>query len=113
MHEFGIARSICLAAAEAAEGKPVRSLVVEVGALAGVLVDALGFCVGEVAREEGLGEPEIIINETPAELVCKCGLRYQTHEMLDGCPECGGFKRDIITGLDITITKLETADASS
>jgi len=107
MHEFGIARSICRAAAENNRGRPVSFMRVEIGALAGVLPDALDFCIREVAREEGLGEPEILVNETPARFECECGASYETTEMLEGCPRCGGFQRRIVEGLDIRIRELQ------
>ncbi len=107
MHEFTIARNICRAAAEHTGGAEITFMRVEVGALAGVSVDALDFCLGEMAGEAGLGKPEIIVEEVPAALKCSCGKEYRTFELLEGCPSCGGFDREIISGMDITIKQIE------
>ena len=109
MHELGIARSICAAVAEATGGRKASSFRVEVGALAGVSVDALDFCIREVARDCGLGEPEIRIVTTPAEMRCKCGRVYEAEDPLEGCPSCGGYDRKITGGLDVAVGDIQEA----
>jgi len=86
----------------------VALLRIEVGALSGVLADALDFCMHEVARAEGLGDPEIIIQETPPRLKCSCGAEYEVADILEGCPSCGGFDREVVSGMDVTIQEIRT-----
>jgi len=103
VHELGIAADVCRAVAKQAGGRRVKSFIVEVGALAGVSIDALDFCVREVARDMGLGEPEVKIVLVPAEMKCACGVEYAAEDVLDPCPSCGGYQRQIVSGMDISI----------
>lgn len=107
MHELGIARDIMRAVAEHAKGKKIRSVAVEVGALAGVSADALDFCIVETAREMGLGKPRITIRQTPVAFKCSCGQEYQTDDPLGGCPSCGNYTREIVSGMDVVIREVE------
>ena len=111
MHEFSIARNICRAASEHTEGRRIALIRVETGVLAGVMPDALRFCAVEVAKEMGLGEPEFVIAETPVGYKCNCGNDYELHDPLLECPECGGYEREILSGMEITIREIiEEAD---
>ena len=112
MHELGIAADVCRAVADHAGGKRVRSFTVEVGALAGVSVDALDFCVREVAKDVGLGEPDVTIVLVPAEMKCSCGIEYAAEDVLDPCPSCGGYQRHITSGMDISIRDIELEEGT-
>jgi len=50
MHELGITRNIVAIVGEAARGRRVVRITLEVGALAGVLPDALAFCFDAVTQ---------------------------------------------------------------
>jgi len=106
LHELSIASGICRAAAEHTGGAQVTFMRVEVGALSGVLADALDFCIREVAREEGLGEPEVVVEETPPLLKCACGEEYEPNDIMDPCPKCGGFDREVVSGMDVIIREM-------
>ncbi|MHC4714633.1 MAG: hydrogenase maturation nickel metallochaperone HypA/HybF [Planctomycetota bacterium] len=110
MHELSIASGICRAAVEHSGGRKVTFLRVRVGALSGVLADALDFCIHEVAGEAGLGEAEIIIEETKPLLKCACGREYEAADILDACPDCGGWDREIVSGADVLISELRVED---
>jgi hydrogenase nickel incorporation protein HypA/HybF len=110
LHELGIARSICAAVAENARGRKVTFVRVEVGLLSGVLTDSLDFCIREVAGVEGLGEPEIVVEEKRPLIRCSCGVEYEVDEMLKGCPSCGGYDREVLSGMDVKITKISTEE---
>jgi len=110
LHELSIAIQICRAVAERAEGRRVASIDVEVGALSGVSADALDFCISEIAKAEGLGEPRVRISEAPAALKCECGEEYTTTDLLKECPSCGGYEREIISGMDIMIRACDLED---
>ena len=107
MHELGIAREVCRVAAEVAAGRKVVSVTVQVGALAGVAPAALEFCLAEVARDAGLGEPEIVLENVPAAFECSCGATYAAEDPLEACPACGGYDRRITGGMDVVISQVE------
>ena len=106
MHELSIARSICEAAARESRGNPVGSMIIDVGALAGVSADALEFCITEIARETGLGRPAIVIETSPARFKCECGGQYDVSDVMQACPSCGDYRRQIVSGLDIFIKEM-------
>jgi len=110
MHELGIATEICQTVARLAGGRKLLAVTVDVGVLAGVAVDALEFCITEVARDTGLGEPEITIATLGATMECACGNRYTVTDPLDACPSCGGYSRKIASGLDIIIREIKVEE---
>jgi len=111
MHELGIARDIMRTVAEHSGGRKILSVVVEVGPLAGVAVASLDFCIGEVSKEMGLGEPKITIREVPVKFKCECGAEYEATDPLDPCPSCGGYSRTILEGLDVVVREIEVEDS--
>ncbi len=110
MHELSIASGICKAALQHSGGRKVLFLRIEVGALSGVLADALDFCIREIAGESGVGDAEIVIEEAAPRLRCACGTEYEPADILDGCPSCGGFDREIVSGTDVLITEMRVED---
>jgi hydrogenase nickel incorporation protein HypA/HybF len=50
MHELGITRNIVAIAGEAARGRRVIRITLEVGAQAGVMAEAIAFCFDVVAQ---------------------------------------------------------------
>jgi hydrogenase nickel incorporation protein HypA/HybF len=50
MHELGITRNIVAIVAEAARGRRVVRITLEIGAHAGVAADAIAFCFDVVAK---------------------------------------------------------------
>lgn len=50
MHELGITRNIVAIVAEAANGRRVVKVTLEIGAQAGVMSDAIAFCFDVVAK---------------------------------------------------------------
>jgi hydrogenase nickel incorporation protein HypA/HybF len=107
MHELGIAREICRVVAEAAAGRQVASVTVEIGVLSGVAPSALDFCIAEVAKDAGLGEPKILLETVPAAFECSCGAKYAAEDPLVPCPSCGGYDRRITAGMDVVISQIE------
>jgi len=106
-----MARDICRAVAEKSPGRRVASMTVEVGALAGIAADALEFCISEVAREEGLGDPEVTVKPTATRVKCSCGAEYSTEDILQPCPSCGGYQREFLSGMDIVVSAVELENA--
>jgi len=108
LHELSIAGAICSAAREHAGTREIVGMRIEVGTLSGVLADALDFCIREVARADGLGEPDIVIEEKSPVCLCACGREYDCEDILKGCPSCGGFDREVTAGMDVTIREIIT-----
>ena len=106
MHELSVAQSICRCVAEHAGGARVDEMVVEVGALSGVNRESLEFCLGEAAQIGGVRLDHFAVEMVPARVECDCGHAYETEDLIEPCPKCGGFLRSVIGGEDIVVSKL-------
>lgn len=67
MHELGISRNIVAIVADAAAGRRVRRVTVEIGARSGVVPHALRFSFDVVAEGTLLEGAALDIRETPGE----------------------------------------------
>ncbi|RMF08023.1 MAG: hydrogenase maturation nickel metallochaperone HypA [Candidatus Neomarinimicrobiota bacterium] len=107
MHEMSIALSICdLAAAEAhkAGGGRIKEVEVEIGTLAGVMVEALEFCFETAKRSTPLAEANLKIVTVPAAGHCHtCGARFAADHYLVTCPECHSFQVVIEQGKELRV----------
>ena len=107
MHELSLAQSICRAIVERTGRVPLATIRLKVGVLSGVVPDSLEFCLGEVARLEGLGEPRVEIELVQPILRCACGREYTAEDILQACPVCGGYQREVVAGTDLTVTSVD------
>jgi hydrogenase nickel incorporation protein HypA/HybF len=112
MHELSIARDITGIIIRVLGGpRRLDRVNVTIGPLSGISPASLRFCFEEVARAEGLGEPELRVSESSASLVClNCGRAYSTDDFYDGCPDCGSMMRRIVTGTEFTVDSVELDD---
>ncbi|MFH7325576.1 hydrogenase maturation nickel metallochaperone HypA [Desulfurivibrio sp. C05AmB] len=97
MHEMSIALNIVELAekeSRAAGGAKIRRIEVEVGALAGVMEDALHFCFAAACRDTLAEGAELLIRTTPGEGECVgCRQVMPMTTNLELCPACGGLLR--------------------
>jgi hydrogenase nickel incorporation protein HypA/HybF len=112
VHELGIAEDILgLIAKQVTPPRAVGAVHLTLGPLSGVSGEALRFCFTEVAETRGYGRPTLHIDEPFAHVCCQdCKREYETREFLDGCPDCGSFRREIRTGMELTLDWIELED---
>ena len=113
MHELSIAMSIVDLAQEEAEKRNVRVSAVhlKLGALSGVVKEALLGSYELAAAGTALEGSRLVIQEQPVVVFCAaCG---QARELPSiqyfRCPECGGPTSDVREGRDLQVTALELA----
>ena len=97
-----------LAASKAlAEGaQTITQIEIEVGSLAGVLVDSLDFCFEAAARNTLAQGADLKIVEVPAQGHCPhCEKRYTVESLLDECPDCGGFLH-VVQGREMRVVSI-------
>ena len=41
---------------------------------------------------------------------CACGREYQAEDILDPCPACGGYQREVTAGMELTVTSVDIAE---
>jgi hydrogenase nickel incorporation protein HypA/HybF len=112
VHELGIARNIVSIVSEAAKGRPVTRVTLEIGALSGVMPRAIAFCWDAVTQGTPLEGAELDIREIEGRARCNaCGAEFAAPTLYTPCP-CGERRSVRIAGeeLNIKTMELETAD---
>jgi hydrogenase nickel incorporation protein HypA/HybF len=107
MHEIGIAQEIVAIASEEAGGAAVARVVVEVGALAAVVPDALQFCFELVCEGTPLAGASLEISSVPARGRCRsCGQEGAFESPWARCG-CGGTEMVWLSGDELRVTRME------
>lgn len=111
MHEMSIAESIVEIAEEAArrEGAVrVRTVFAEIGALAGVEIEALRFCWDAVTREGLAVGAGLEITRIPGQGWClDCSEAIALLSSFAPCPRCGGCQIAITGGTEMRVREIE------
>ena len=112
MHELSIALSIVDIAAETARkngGGRVESLYLKLGALSGVVKDALLFSWEIACQGTKLENSRLEIEEIPVVVFCEKCHENKTLGAINNvvCPECETPATEIISGKELQVTALE------
>jgi hydrogenase nickel incorporation protein HypA/HybF len=116
MHELSIAMSIVeLAGEEAARrGVQVEAVHLKLGALSGVVKEALLSCYEMVCDDTPLQGSRLIIEEVPVIIFCpKCRAeRPLSSIQLFCCPECDTPCSEIVHGKELEVVALEIKECA-
>lgn len=111
MHEMSLAenvRDIIEDAARAQAFDRVRVVVLEIGELAAVEVDALRFCMDAVLRGTVAEGARIAIEAVPGTGWCThCSVTIGLTQRYDPCPHCGGFQVRPTGGTELRVKALD------
>jgi len=116
VHELSIALSLVEAACEAAAplgNVRVEALHVRLGALSGVVKEALAFSFDVAAKGTSIDGARLDIEDVPVTAYCP---RCETERGLDAasfalrCPVCGTQLPQLIHGREMELTALEVCD---
>jgi hydrogenase nickel incorporation protein HypA/HybF len=115
MHELSIAMGIVDAALEESErrgGLQVSAVHLRLGALSGVVKDALLFSYEMACQHTALQGTRLIVEDVPVVVFCP---RCQEKRALPSiqsftCPECGAPTRDILQGKELEVFALEVEE---
>lgn len=111
MHEMSLCESLVQLIEEQAESQQfnhVTKVFVEVGALAGVELDAIRFCFDIVCRDSVASDAKLVITELPASAWCfDCSKTVTITDRLDPCPICNGYSLKCQGGDEMRIKELE------
>ncbi|MEJ2374104.1 MAG: hydrogenase maturation nickel metallochaperone HypA [Pseudolabrys sp.] len=111
MHELAITRNIVELVEEAAEGRKVSRVTLEVGKLSGVMCEAVAFCFPEVARGTPAEAAQLDIREIDGSARCEvCATEFATSDMLTPCP-CGSLRFQQLTGEELNLKSIELEEA--
>jgi len=109
LHEMSLAQDMTRIIGRTLGRKvPLCRVNITVGPLSGICGESLTFCFTEIAKMEGFGEPELVIHNTEAKIVClDCSIEYSATDFYQGCPECGSIRRRILSGREFTVDSVE------
>jgi hydrogenase nickel incorporation protein HypA/HybF len=114
MHELSIAMGIVEAATEEAQrrGVQVSAVHLRLGALSGVVKDALEFSYEVACQDTPLQGSKLIIEDVPVTIFCaQCKQRRVLPSVQSFvCPECGVPTMDIREGKELEVFALEVEE---
>lgn len=108
---MSIAESIVQIAEDAATregGARVRTVFVDIGALAGVDIAALRFCWDAVTRDGAAAGAALDITQTPGRGWClRCGDTVALAAPFEPCPRCDGYQVQVTGGIEMRVREIE------
>ena len=111
MHEMTLAEEIILLLEQQAVTQGftcVKQLWLEIGDLAGVDAEALGFCLETIKRDTLAADARVHIRHQPGQGHCpRCEQTLIVHSRLDACPQCGHYPLQIQGGDAMRVCELE------
>lgn len=111
MHEMSLCESILQTLEQQAEVQHYRKVNIvwlEIGALAGVEVDALRFSFDIVVKGSLADSAKLEIIEIPGQAWClPCGKTVTVQALYDQCPHCGSHQLQVTGGDQMRIKELE------
>lgn len=114
VHEVSICTAIAKIAHNAAAGRPVELVRVDVGHLRQVVPDTLRHSWEMVVFGTPLDGVPLLVREIPAVVECRrCGSLTRLEDPIFRCAECGSNETDVISGNELFVTSLDlTVDSS-
>ena len=117
MHELSIAHGLVNAACEAlsrCEPAPagVRSVLIRIGALSGVVPTALEFCYGLTVEGTPLAGSRLVVEEQPVVVFCPSCLENRALEDPSRfrCPICNTSTPRLVQGRELELISMELID---
>jgi len=110
MHELAITRNIVAIVGEAAQGRRVTRVTLEIGKLSGVMAEAIAFCFEAVVAGTPLGDAALDIRAIEGRGQCReCGAEFVAKTLFAACP-CGSRHVQRLAGEELKIRAIELAD---
>lgn len=107
MHELSITRNIVAIVGEAAAGRRVSRVTLDIGRLSGVMDDAIRFCFPIVAEGTALAGAALDINLIEGRAKCRdCDEEFFTSTLFTPCP-CGSRDTMRLAGEELLVKTME------
>ena len=111
MHELSLADGILRVLEQTGARDPferITQLRLEVGALAGVEIEAMRFALDSIAVGTLLAGASIEIDQPPGDAWCPpCGQSVAITSRLDACPLCGGYRLQPTGGTELRVVDMQ------
>ncbi|MEO7370820.1 MAG: hydrogenase maturation nickel metallochaperone HypA, partial [Ilumatobacteraceae bacterium] len=99
MHELSLCTAIAKIAHQAAAGRPVECVRVDIGHLRQVVPDTLRHSWEMVVFGTPLDSVPLEVREVPAIIECRiCGVRTQLDDPIFRCAACGSIETIVVSG---------------
>ena len=113
MHEVALAEGVLRLIEEVARANGaarIRTVWVELGALAHVEPEALAFCFDAVTRGSVAEGAKLEIARPAGAAWCMpCGARVALARLGDACPRCGSHQLEVVAGEEMRVTEIAIA----
>jgi len=110
MHEMSIALSILDIVkneAEKANSKKITEIVMEIGNLAGVEIEALEFAMKACLTEDLVKDCALKIKTIDALSLCNdCLKEFECENLFSVCPHCGSYSSKLIKGQEMSVKSI-------
>lgn len=110
MHEMSLAEGILQIIEDAARAQGfsrVREVRLEIGALSGVEVEALAFCLDVVLKGGVADGARVEPERVPGQGFClACGETVEIGALYDACPRCGAYQVQATGGTEMRVKDL-------
>ncbi len=111
MHEISImdsALNLALDQARAAGAKRVHLIRLRIGALSGVVPEALEFAFEALTPGTAAEGGRLVIEPVPARFWCRtCEREFEADDLLAECPQCHQPSRDLRGGRELELASLD------
>jgi hydrogenase nickel incorporation protein HypA/HybF len=113
MHEMSLAEGVLQIVEDTARAntaRQVRAVLLEIGALSHVEVQALRFCFDAVTRGTVADGARLDVQAVPGRAWCMpCGESVALERLGDACPRCGSYQLQVTAGEEMKVKEVEVA----
>lgn len=107
MHELSLSQAILDTTLRHAEGRPVKSVQMRIGAMRQVVPESLAFYFELVTRETVAEGAALEVEYLPARLRCReCGGEWEPELPMFRCPSCSGAAVETLSGTEFEIESI-------
>lgn len=111
MHEMSITQSVVELCEEHAKGRKVLTVVLQIGALSGVVPESVEFCFEACTKGTALDGARLEIEQIAGEGRCPlCGALGPVDTLFDPCSACGAFGLELVCGEELRVKEIEIDD---
>lgn len=108
MHELSLIQGVIEICVQNSGGRRILEVTLEIGALSGVVPEALEFCFDAASRGSLLEGARLVIEQVAATGFCSsCGIVSPVETYFDPCPCCGAVALELRSGDEMRVKDLE------
>ncbi len=112
MHEVALAQEIVeICQAHVESGSKIETVKLEIGALSGVVAEAIEFCFEACAKGTALEGATLLIDKIKGTAKCPiCAQTFEVAAVFDPCPHCQTYPVEILSGRQMRVSEIEVND---